>query len=71
MRPGARPGSTAQELAQNSNDEIIAEMEAQGVEVIRPDLAPFRDKATAVYGQFPEWSDGLYEEIKALVDAQG
>lgn len=46
-------------------------MEAQGVEVIRPDLAPFRDKATAVYGQFPEWSDGLYEEIKALVNAQG
>ncbi|MHA6344246.1 C4-dicarboxylate TRAP transporter substrate-binding protein [Roseivivax sp. CAU 1761] len=68
---GREAGLYSQELAQDSNDQILADMEAAGVEIIRPDLAPFRDAAQAVYGEFPEWSDGLYERIQGLIDAQG
>ncbi|RMC37906.1 C4-dicarboxylate TRAP transporter substrate-binding protein [Paracoccus alkanivorans] len=68
---GREAGLYSQELARESDEQILAEMEAAGVEVIRPDLAPFREKAAAVYAQFPEWSDGLYEQIQALIAKPG
>jgi len=37
---------------------------AAGVEVVYPDPAPFREKALAVYKQFPEWSPNLYETVQ-------
>lgn len=62
---GYQAGLYSQELAQSTDEKILEEMKAQGVEVIYPDLAPFKEKAMAFYDMFPEWSDGLYEVIQA------
>ncbi|MFN4156228.1 MAG: C4-dicarboxylate TRAP transporter substrate-binding protein [Paracoccaceae bacterium] len=67
---GEQAGLYSQELAQEETDQILAEMEAAGVQIHRPDIQPFRDAAEAVYTQFPQWSDGLFEEIQALIAAQ-
>ncbi|QDL94371.1 C4-dicarboxylate ABC transporter (plasmid) [Paroceanicella profunda] len=62
---GYQAGLYSQELAASQDEKIIEDMKAQGVTVIYPDIAPFREKAMAVYKEFPEWSEGLYEEIQA------
>lgn len=64
---GREAGLFSQELAAKEDERILAEMEAQGVEVTRPDLEPFREKTKVVYEQFPEWSDGLYDRIQAMI----
>lgn len=65
---GEEAGLYSQELAQAEDEEILSSMEEAGVEIIRPDLEPFREAAQQVYDEFPEWSDGLYEEIQGLID---
>lgn len=67
---GEQAGLYSQELAQQETDQILAEMEAAGVTVHRPDTQPFRDAAAAVYTQFPQWSEGLYEKIQSLIAEQ-
>lgn len=62
---GAEAGLYSQELAAEQDAKILEEMKASGVTVTYPDVAPFREKAMAVYDEFPEWSEGLYEEIQA------
>ena len=57
-------GIYSQELAAKNDAELLEKFKKQGVEVIYPDTAPFREKSKAVYSQFPEWSDGLYEKIQ-------
>lgn len=64
---GYQAGLYSQKLAGEEDARILEEMKAQGVEVTYPDTAPFREKAMAVYGQFPEWSDGLYDTIQSLI----
>ncbi|MTI17933.1 C4-dicarboxylate ABC transporter [Rhodobacteraceae bacterium RKSG542] len=60
-------GLYSQELAAKDDAAIIAKMEAEGVTVIRPDVSTFREAAMTTYDQFPEWSEGLYEEIQAAL----
>lgn len=62
---GYQAGLYSQELAAASDAKILEDMQAQGVEVIYPDIAPFKEKAMAFYTMFPEWSDGLYDTIQA------
>lgn len=61
---GREAGLYSQELAAKQDAKILEEMQAAGVNVTYPDLAPFKDAAMKVYGEFPEWSEGLYEEIQ-------
>ncbi|KKW67164.1 C4-dicarboxylate ABC transporter [Lampropedia cohaerens] len=61
---GREAGLYSQQVATEEDAKIIEAMKAAGVEVIYPDLAPFRAKALAVYQQFPEWSPNLYETIQ-------
>ncbi|WP_282603868.1 C4-dicarboxylate TRAP transporter substrate-binding protein [Paracoccus sp. PARArs4] len=62
---GYQAGLYSQELAAEEDARILAAMEEAGVTVTYPDVAPFREKAMAVYEQFPEWSDGLFDDIQA------
>ncbi|MEI4487400.1 C4-dicarboxylate TRAP transporter substrate-binding protein [Frigidibacter sp. MR17.14] len=62
---GREAGLYSQELAAEADKKILADMEAQGVEITYPDLAPFKEKAKAFYTQFPDWSAGLYDQIQA------
>ncbi|MCJ7873368.1 C4-dicarboxylate TRAP transporter substrate-binding protein [Phaeobacter sp. J2-8] len=58
-------GLYSQQLAEQNDAAVIAKMEEAGVEVIYPDVGPFKEAAAAVYDEFPEWSEGLYEEIQS------
>ncbi|MFC7066488.1 hypothetical protein [Brucella rhizosphaerae] len=58
-------GLYSQKLTIEKDNEMIEKMKEAGVEVIDVDRAPFKALAEKVYTQFPEWSPGLYEKIKA------
>ena len=58
-------GLYSQKLTTQLDNEMIAKMQEAGVEVIEVDRAPFRALAEKVYTQFPEWTPGLYDQIKA------
>lgn len=62
---GYEAGLYSQELAAAEDEKILEAMQDAGVTVTYPDVEPFREKAMAVYDQFPEWSEGLYEEIRS------
>nr|WP_318246298.1 C4-dicarboxylate TRAP transporter substrate-binding protein [Salipiger thiooxidans] len=62
---GYEAGLYSQELAAAEDEKILEAMQDAGVTVTYPDVEPFREKAMAVYDQFPEWSEGLYEEIQS------
>ncbi|MCG8480553.1 MAG: C4-dicarboxylate TRAP transporter substrate-binding protein [Spirochaetales bacterium] len=60
---GAEMAAYATELIASSEGEYIDLLAAEGVEVVEVDTAPFLANALAVMeGNFPEWSEGLYEE---------
>lgn len=61
---GYEAGLYSQKMATEEDNKLIEQMKAAGVEVVYPDPAPFREKALAVYKQFPEWSPNLYETIQ-------
>lgn len=50
--------------ATEEDQKVIDKMKAEGVEVIYPDIAPFKEKTLSVYQKFPEWSPNLYETIQ-------
>lgn len=62
---GYEAGLYSQQLMTSLDDELIGKMQAEGVEVVEVDTEPFRALTQPVYESFPEWSDGLYEEIQA------
>lgn len=44
-------------------------MEKEGVTFVEVDADAFRQATEVVYGKFPEWSDGLYGRINAILGA--
>ncbi|MHA3980765.1 C4-dicarboxylate TRAP transporter substrate-binding protein [Halovulum sp. GXIMD14794] len=57
------------DLMLNSEEEWIATLEAEGVTFNRDvDVAGFQDKTAEVYTKFPDWSDGLYDQVRAILD---
>jgi len=65
---GKEMSKYASKLIKDTEQEYIDKMVAEGVEVIHVDVAPYLDNALKVMaGQFPEWTDGLYDEtLKSL-----
>ncbi|MGH6762289.1 MAG: C4-dicarboxylate TRAP transporter substrate-binding protein [Phyllobacterium sp.] len=58
-------GLYSQKLTTQLDNEMIEKMKEAGVEVIEVDRAPFKALAEKVYTEFPEWTPGLYDQIKA------
>lgn len=57
------------DLMLNSEEEWIAKLEAGGVTFNRDvDLAAFQAATADVYSKFPDWSDGLYEQVREILD---
>lgn len=57
------------DLMLTSQEEWIAKLEAEGAHVTREvDVAAFQDLTAVVYTKFPAWSDGLYEQVRAILD---
>ncbi len=60
-----KAGLRSQEISAQNDAEYIQKMIDAGVEVVEPEnVEDFRKLAMDVYTQFPEWSDGLYEQIQ-------
>lgn len=62
-------GEFMTELMLGSQEEWIAKLEAEGVTFNRDvDVAAFQASTADVYTKFPDWSDGLYAEVRAILD---
>lgn len=68
LETGYEAGLYSQELVTEIDNQMIEEMRASGVEVIEVDTAAFQALTTDVYSQFPEWSEGLYEQVQAELE---
>ncbi|TNF18354.1 MAG: DctP family TRAP transporter solute-binding subunit [Rhodobacteraceae bacterium] len=57
------------DLMLNSEEEWIGKLEAEGVTFNRDvDLAAFQAATAVVYTKFPDWSEGLYDRVRAILD---
>lgn len=60
-------GLYSQQLVTEMDNDMLEDMREAGVEVIEVDVSDFQDLTTSVYDGFPEWSDGLYDQIQAEI----
>lgn len=58
-------GLYSQKLTTDLDNQMVEKMKEAGVEVIDVDTAPFKALTEKVYTEFPEWTPGLYDQIKA------
>ncbi|GAA6207549.1 C4-dicarboxylate TRAP transporter substrate-binding protein [Cognatishimia sp. WU-CL00825] len=64
-----KTGAFMTDLMLNSQEEWISKLEAEGVTFNRDvDVAAFQDATADVYSKFPDWSDGLYGKVRAILD---
>jgi len=67
---------TGQEMAQNlrglvekETDKSLQQLKDAGVQVHEVDTAPFRERAQEeIPKAFPQWSDGLYQEVSNIIN---
>ena len=56
------------ELSGGVQDEYKAKLEEEGVVISEIDKTEFIEAASKVPENFPEWSDGIVEELQAVLD---
>lgn len=62
-------GEFMTDLMLTSEEEWIEKLEAEGVTFNRDvDVAAFQEKTAEVYTKFPDWTPGLYDEVRAILD---
>lgn len=62
-------GTYMTDLMLNSREDWITKLEGEGVTFVRDvDVPAFQAKTAIVYSKFPDWSDGLYENVRAILD---
>lgn len=61
-------GNFMTDLVQKKQSEFIATLEKEGVTfVMEVDRAGMREATIPVYSAFPEWSDGLVDDVRAIL----
>ncbi|SHH13868.1 C4-dicarboxylate TRAP transporter substrate-binding protein [Cognatishimia maritima] len=64
-----KAGGFMTDLMLGSEEEWIAKLEAEGVTFNRDvDIAAFQAATADVYTKFPDWSEGLYDQVRAILD---
>ncbi len=62
-------GAFMTDLMLNSQEDWIAKLQAEGVTFNRDvDVAAFQAATADVYTKFPDWSKGLYEQVRSILD---
>ena len=62
-------GNYMADLVNAQQGEFRANLEAQGVTFVEDvDVDAFREATASVYQAFPDWSEGLHDRIRALLD---
>lgn len=64
-----KTGAFMTDLMLGSQEEWIAKLEAEGVTFNREvDIAAFQAATADVYTKFPDWSEGLYSQVRTILD---
>lgn len=64
-----KAGGFMTDLMLNSQEEWISKLEAEGVTFNRDvDVAAFQSATADVYTKFPDWSEGLYDNVRGILD---
>ena len=57
------------DLMLNSEEEWVKKLEAEGVSFNRDvDIPAFQEKTAVTYTKFPDWTPGLYEKVREILD---
>lgn len=65
---GIEAAEFGNEIMEQQAEEILDKFIDEGIEVYEVDLESFKEKAESVYTAFPEWSEDLYETVKAELE---
>lgn len=60
---------TVTEKVQEEEKEVREKMTGEGVEFVACDTDAYRAATESVYQKFPEWSEGLYDRVTAIIRA--
>lgn len=60
-------GEQARDMYLEQQDAVMADLHAEGVTFVEPDLDQYREATASFYDQFPDWPDGLLESVRAAV----
>ncbi|MFY0597874.1 MAG: C4-dicarboxylate TRAP transporter substrate-binding protein [Cognatishimia sp.] len=64
-----KTGAFMTDLMLGSQEEWIAKLEAEGVTFNRDvDIGAFQAATADVYTKFPDWSEGLYDQVRSILD---
>jgi TRAP-type transport system periplasmic protein len=62
-------GDYMAELVNASQEQFRSDLEVAGVTFVDDvDVAAFRDATAVVYTAFPDWSEGLYDRVRGILD---
>lgn len=64
---GDEAGDYGRGVLDEQTASVMVEFEAAGVEIHEVDTELFKEKAKSMYGEFPEWTPGLYDTIQDLL----
>ncbi|MEO1986885.1 MAG: C4-dicarboxylate TRAP transporter substrate-binding protein [Martelella sp.] len=68
MEVGQETGALATELTLKRDEEYKDMFRDAGVTIVDDvDIQTFRDKTAGVYGEFPNWTPGLYDQIQKIL----
>lgn len=64
-----RGGEQARDAFVDSEAEYRELLEAEGVTIVEVDTDAFQEATLGFYDRFPDWSDGLYDDVRAALDS--
>lgn len=63
-------GNRLAQLSADLEQEIRTEFEAQGVTFHEADIPAYREKTAVFYTSFPDWPEGLYDQVRAAATGE-
>ena len=63
-------GKYLTKLTLEGEEGLIKQLESEGVTFVRAseiDMSAFQDATAPTYDAFPDWSDGLFERVSAIL----
>lgn len=62
-------GDYMADIVMQSQAQLVGDLEGAGVTFVNDvDVGAMREATAVVYTKFPDWSDGLYEQVRAILD---
>ncbi len=69
IEEAVKAGDLVTKLKRESDEKIVADLKEMGIEVVEDiDQAAFREASQAAYDSFPDWTPGLTETVRQIID---